>query len=255
MKYTQLVVNGCSYMETYAMGNGHVDLAKDIGIKKSISLALGGSANSRIIRTTLKHSYITDQPTFYVLGLTFVNRQEIPILKFPPGEDEENTFEGRWTNPQNQKFSTQWEEFWTEKDTEKFVDVRLKSEIYSLPDRTEDLMYRLLSMINDLNYRGHQVLIFNQADLSLVSNSNKGRTPFLTNKRLSLLSSKVNIIHGLSWLAIPWQHGQGVPVSEDRNFNPKYPPPAENIRHRCQGHHQKLNEYLINYVQEHKILE
>jgi len=240
-------------METYAAGFGHMDLAKGLGIKDSISLALGGSANSRIIRTTLKDSYLTKTPTLYVLGMTFVSRQEVPILKYSSGETEETSFEGRWTNPQNQQFNNRWEDFWTEKDTDRFVDIRLKSELYSLVDRTEDLMYRFLSLINDLNSRGHRAVIYNQADVSLTNNTNNGRA-VLSNQRLHLLKSVSNIVHGLSWLAIPWQHEQGVPYDQGGSFNPKYPPPDENIRHRSVGHHQKLNEYLINYIQEHKIL-
>jgi len=65
MKYQQLVVNGCSYMESYASGFGHQELAERLSIPQAISLAIGGSANSRIIRTTLKHSYITLQPTLF----------------------------------------------------------------------------------------------------------------------------------------------------------------------------------------------
>ena len=51
----QVVVNGCSYMETYALGNGHIDLAQRIKINKKLgtpiaaSLAIGGSTNSRIL--------------------------------------------------------------------------------------------------------------------------------------------------------------------------------------------------------------
>ena len=59
-------------MEAYARGNGHLDLANRLGIPKAQSLAIGGSANTRIMRTVLKHSYCTDEPTFYVLGMTFL---------------------------------------------------------------------------------------------------------------------------------------------------------------------------------------
>ena len=97
-----LVVNGCSYAQVYANGNGHIDLARRLGIvghhniPQAVSLGIGGSANSRILRTTLKHSYITQVPTLYVLGLTFISRLELPIC------NPDNEFEGRWANPQNQ---------------------------------------------------------------------------------------------------------------------------------------------------------
>ena len=85
----QLVVNGCSYTHTYASGNGHEDLAQRLGMANAHSIAVSGSANSRILRTTLKHSY-TAPPTLYVLGMTFLSRLEIPIC------EPENEFEGRF---------------------------------------------------------------------------------------------------------------------------------------------------------------
>ena len=97
-----LVVNGCSYMYSYAAGKGHVDLSKRLAISNSDSLAISGSANSRILRTTLKHSY-NAPPTLYVLGMTFLSRLEIPIC------EPENDFEGRWVNPQNQEFKYRWQ--------------------------------------------------------------------------------------------------------------------------------------------------
>ena len=256
MKYSQLVVNGCSYMESYANGGGVRDLAKTLGIGEYSSLAIGGSANSRILRTTLKHSYSTDKPTFYVLGMTFVSRAEIPILKYTPDEMEDSSFEGRWTNPQNQKFSARWEHFWTERDTEKFVDIRLKAELYSLLDRTEDLMYQMLAAISDLSSRGHAVLLYQQADSSILL----PRYPdqpyrFIDSARLKLLSSKSNIVNGFEWQAIQWQHQQGVPELAGGNWKSIYGDAAPEIRHRALGHHHQLNEYLINYIKEHKILE
>ncbi len=58
-------------MHSYALGNGHQDLAQRLGIAQAASIAVSGSANSRILRTTLKHSY-TAPPTLYVLGMTFL---------------------------------------------------------------------------------------------------------------------------------------------------------------------------------------
>jgi hypothetical protein len=155
-----LVVNGCSYMETYVGGSGHIDLATRLNIAHSHSLALGGSANSRIIRTTLKHSYIVEQPTLYVLGMTFVSRREIPILNPVDGQE----FEGMWTNPQNQDFESQWQAHWSRADTDLYVKLKLKWEWMSVADRIEDLMYRIVSMGHDLIGRGHRVLVFQQAD-------------------------------------------------------------------------------------------
>ena len=238
MKYKSLVVNGCSYMHRYAAGLGHADLANQLGINSVRSIAVSGSANSRILRTTLKHSYATTVPTFYVLGMTFVSRLELPIC------EEETSFEGRWTNPQNQEFKSRWQLHWTDQDSKQFVETKLKSEIHSIVDRTEDLMYRMLSTVNDLKSRGHTVLMYQQADNLYQEH--------LHDPKFSLLNSCAEIVHGFGWRATAYQHEQGVPAT-------KYPPGSQyvppDMTHPEQGHHEILNTYLTNYINEHKILQ
>jgi hypothetical protein len=238
MKYKSLVVNGCSYMHKYAAGLGHVDLANQLGINSVQNIAVSGSANSRILRTTLKHSYATTVPTFYVLGMTFVSRLELPIC------EEENSFEGRWCNPQNQEFKSRWQPHWSEQDCEQFVETKLKSEIYSIVDRTEDLMYRMLSTVNDLKSRGHAVLMYQQADNLYQEH--------LHDPKLSLLNSCAEIVHGFEWRATAYQHEQGVPGTKYPPGSPYVPP---DMTHPEQGQHHVLNAYLTNYINEHKILQ
>ena len=237
-----LVVNGCSYTESYADGNGHVDLARRLGIvghhniPQAVSLAIGGSANSRILRTTLKHSYITQVPTLYVLGLTFVSRLELPICH------PLNEFEGAWCNPQNQEFESRWQHHWTAQDSDQFVEIKLKSEVYSILDRTEDLMYRTISAITDIQSRGHRVLVFQQADNLYQEH--------LSNSRLKFFQ-RPEIIEGFAWRAVAWQHAQGV-APKRYPAGSRYVPP--DMTHPESGQHQLINEYLTNYIQEHKIL-
>jgi hypothetical protein len=233
-----LVVNGCSYMEAYAEGLGPADLASRLGIPTSGTLALGGSANTRIIRTTLKHSYQTDRPTLYVLGMAFLSRLEIPIL------ENQTEFEGRWTNPQNQKFVEHWQYGWTQAETEQFVDIKLKSEVYSILDRTEDLMYKIVSMISDLKQRGHRVLVYQQAD-DLYQQ-------YLDNPRLQLFKNTPEIVNGYEWRAIVWQHNLGVP-KKPRVDKPPHQIPEE-IRHAHPDHYHKLNEFLVDYIRTNSIL-
>jgi len=241
----RLVVNGCSYMETYSRGGGHRDLADRLGIAQAETLAIGGSANSRIIRTTLKHSYQTAEPTLYVMGLTFVSRSEIPICTV----DNENTsFEGRWINPQNQEFSDRWEHFWNRGLSEQFVKLKLMTEMYSLMDRSEDLMYQVLSAIANIQSRGHKVLVYQQADDSYHG--------YLSTPRLNAFQTSKNIIDGFRWCAIMYQHARGVPCSEPArvaNFiGPQGVP--ENIQHRAPGKHHVLNEFLVDYVRRNNII-
>jgi hypothetical protein len=232
------VVNGCSYMEVYAQGNGQADLAQRLGIATSESLAIGGSANTRIIRTTLKHSYQTTQPTLYVLGMTFLSRLELPIL------ENQNEFEGRWTNPQNQQFVKDWQYEWGQAETDQFVDIKLKSEIYSILDRTEDLMYKILTMISDLHARGHRVLVYQQAD-SLYQE-------YLDHPRLQLFESAPSIVNGYRWRAVPWQLENGV-SAVNYGSNPKYIVPKD-ICHPMPGQHQKLNGFLVDYIARNSLL-
>lgn len=230
-----LVVNGCSYMESYAVGQGHVDLARHLELDCPVSLAIGGSANSRILRTTLKHSY-TAPPTLYVLGMTFLSRLEIPIC------EPENNFEGRWVNPQNQEFRRRWQHDWTQADSNQFVETKLKSEVFSILDRIEDLMYRMLSTVADLKSRGHRVLMFQQADNLYQS--------YLDDPRLALFNQP-EIVGKFGWRASAWQAEQGV---RPKDYGPGAPYVPPDMTHAAIGHHQMLNEYLTNYIQERKLL-
>ena len=240
----QLVVNGCSYMETYAFGGGHIDLAERLNIRtptgavNAVSLAIGGSANSRILRTAHKHSYNPGYNTLYVLGMTFVSRLEIPIL------DDRDTFEGRWTNPQNQQFQNRWMRHWNSKDTEQYVELKLKYEGESILDRTEDLMYRILATVDSIKMRGHRVLVFQQSD-NLYQE-------VLSNSRFKPMRNRPDIIDRLAWRAVSWQHEQGVQPTIYAPGHPYVPP---EMVHPAPGHHHKLNEFLTDYIQEHKILQ
>lgn len=239
MKYQQLVVNGCSYMEAYARGQGHQHLAESLDIPLATSLAIAGSANNRILRTTLKHSYFTTVPTFYVLGMTFLSRDELPILK------PTNSFEGKWTNPQNQDFEAHWEPPWCRADTDVYIELKLKWEHFSVLDRLEDLQYRMLATVNDLSSRGHAVLIYNQAD-SFGSH-------IVKNVKCKWLSACANIVDGFAWSAIPWQHSQNVPLTKYASHNNHTVPPE--MAHREIGFHQALNSFLTKYIEQHKILQ
>jgi hypothetical protein len=166
--------------------------------------------------------------------MTFLSRLEIPIL------ENQSDFEGRWTNPQNQQFKQHWQYGWTNQETQQFVDIKLKSEIYSILDRIEDLMYRMLSTVSDLHSRGHQVLMYQQAD-GLYQD-------LLEHPRLKLFKTVTNIVDGYAWRAVPWQLTHGVPPE------PGNTAPIE-IRHPAAGYHHKLNEFLVDYMTEQGILQ
>jgi len=223
-------------MHSYALGNGHQDLAQRLGIAQAASIAVSGSANGRILRTTLKHSY-SASPTLYVLGMTFLSRLEIPIC------EPENDFEGRWVNPQNQEFAHRWQLGWNKTHLEKWIDLKLRWESNSVLDRTEDLMYQLLSLIESLHNRSHRVLIYQQAD-NLYQE-------FLHDPRLKFFN-RLEFIDGYKWRAVPWQHQQGILPTL---YFPPQPDVPRELVHPKPGSHDILNAFLTNYIQEYKILQ
>ena len=226
-------------MEMYAVGKGHVDLAQQLNIPAAASLAIGGSANSRIIRSTLKHSYQATVPTFYLLGMTFLSRLELPILF----EDPSREFEGVWTNPQNQQFRSQWVPHWTDRDTKQWVGLKLKSELCSIVDRLEDLMYRMLSLQASLESRGHRVLMYQQADNIYQE--------FLEDSRFELFKNNVGIKDGFVWRSIAWQHEHKVAATVYPEGNQHVPP---DMTHPMAGHHLMINTHLTQYINDAKIL-
>jgi hypothetical protein len=241
--YHQLIVNGDSYMAAYAEGLGHNDLAQTLGIESARSLAIGGSANSRLIRTTLKHSYSITKPTFYVLGVGFISRWEVPIME--PSRDvlHDNTFEGRWTNPQNQDYADRWQYRWTEKETRQLIELKLMSDMFSILDRMEDLMYNLLSLSESLHSRGHKVLMYQQADNIYQE--------FLNHPRLKLLKNNPVFVDGLEWRAVPWQLKNGVPPMA---YGTEIYQVPDDLRHPQPGCHAPLNNFLVDYIKKYQII-
>lgn len=234
-----LAVNGDSYMEVYASGGGHIDLGQQLGIEKCHSMAIGGSANSRLIRTTLKHSYQTNRPTLYVLGIGFISRWEVAILDADP-----DSFEGRWTNPQNQDYRDRWQREWGPKETEQLVRLKLNADMYSILDRLEDLMYNLLSLVQSLHVRGHRIIMYNQAD--------KIYQEHLEHARVAMFKNNPVFIDGLKWRAVPWQLDNGVPPTQYAMTIYHVP---DDLKHPQSGHHGLLNSFLVDYIKTHGIMQ
>jgi len=232
---TRLVTNGCSYITMHGNGGGHIDLATRLNLKNSKSLAIPGCCNSRIIRTTLKDSYLTKEKTLYVIGLTFLDRGELPI------NAEKDPFEGRWINTQNFQGQNDFKytPLWTKSSSIRYMDLEHKIKMSSAEDRLEHLMYSLLGMISDLLCKGHQVLVFRQPeDLHDCDLDSAAFAP---------LKHCVNIIDGLKWAAIPWQLDNGAQFSPD---DAAHPP---GVRHVLPGEHGLLNKFLVEYINKHAL--
>ncbi len=223
-------------MYAYSNGNGHVDLARELDISTAQSLAIPGSCNSRIIRTTLKDSYITDQPTLYVVGLSFLHRNEMPV-----GLEQE--FEGRWLSFQNAINPEKIDQyFWTDKDSCRLVDCFSRISPHVIKDRLEQLMFNLLTMISDLEKRNHRVIVFRQppeayADVSM-----------LDDERFTFLKNCVSIIDGLNWSSLEFLATKSIQYTPSDSHLPT------NIRHPLPGEHTYLNTFLVEYIKKHNLL-
>jgi len=226
-------------MQHYAKGNGHGDLAAQLGIQLYHSLAGPGSCNNRIIRTTLRDSFVNTKPTLYVIGLTFLSRYELPVNL------DRTELDGKWLS-----FTTQGsinppgaiiDPCVSKKDLDLYRDIWLRINLASVDEWAEDLQYRLLSMCDSLHSRGHGCIVFNTADSVL--------DYVLDQPEFFPLKSRGEIIHGLKWKSIPWQFDQGA----------TWPPEDEhhdrNSRHVDVGQHQWLNQYLTNHIQVNKIVQ
>ena len=232
----RLVVNGCSYMNYYAKGNGHIDLAEKLKIHEVESLAMNGSCNARIIRSTLRDCYTTKQPTLYVIGLTFFHRFELSIRTGDPEPD------GKWVsfNGIGSSMFHDYEENITKKDLDTYE--KLQAKFTQCKDNGLDLQWRLLSLIDTLHYNGHRAVIFNTAE--------HGVDYWLVdNPKFDPIRNRKEIIDGLLWRSIPWQLDQGArwPAEDE-----EYP---WDCRHVIPGDHKWLNEFLLNYINSNNILD
>ena len=227
-------------MKYYAEGNGHIDLSNALGIATAESLAVNGSCNSRIIRTTLRDCFTTKEPTLYIIGTTFLTRYELPALL---GQSE---VDGKWvsfsgvgtgTSMTTKKFDS----YFTQQNLSNFSELYEKFTTLGLPDIAEDFMFSVLSLIYTLHHRGHKILLFNTAEHTVEY--------FIDEDNFDLFRQHNEIVGGFKWRSIPWQFEQGA----------TYPPKDEqypaDCRHVTPGDHRWLNDFLTKYIQEHKILQ
>ena len=239
----QLVVNGCSYNEVWASNKGPAELAKSLGLSSATSIALGGSSNSRILRTTIKHSYSNPIKSLYAVGLTFLNRWELPVAE----ATADRVFEGRWINPQSQQYAgIQFIHGWTSEDTETFKNLQFKASAFSEHEILEDLMYRCAAVASDLTRRGHKVIFWNNCEENVYWAMKEDPD------RFQLLNNKSLFVDSLVWAAIPWQHKQGAIPSQ---YEPGATPPPDHLKHILPEDYKHLNGYLTQWIKDNKILQ
>lgn len=231
----RLCINGCSYMNYYHQGGGTSDLAARLQMTNHLSLSKNSVCNNRILRTTLRDIYSTNVPTFYVLGMTFTNRYELTLLEQPSDD-------GCWVSCNGHILTGVSKEYKAEA-TVSNINNFAKSYVSLMngKDLLEDLMYRLMCLIDAAQNKSHKILIFNTAEHSV--------DYYINETKFDLFRQRKEIINGFNWRSIPWQFEQGAsyPI-EDEQY------PAD-CRHVTPGEHHWLNEFLTNYISEYKILE
>lgn len=232
---SRLVVNGCSYMNYYARGQGHQDLADRLGIEQCVNLAKNSVCNQRILRTTCQDLYAAQSPTLYVIGITMLSRFELPIVSQPDSVD------GHWKSFNGFPVTCQDPAWYPEAQADlltQYTDLYLR--FFNARDCLEDLMYQIMNLISTAHARGHRVLIFNTAEHSVHY--------WIQQPQFDLLRSTPVIIDGLTWSSIVWQFEQGA----------GYPPEDEcypwDCRHVAPGDHAHLNDFLVDYIHTHRIL-
>ena len=232
MKAQKLVSIGCGYMVGYGHGKGHTDLAEKLNIKTAYDFSISDASNDRLIRVIQQHSLTEPTPTFYVFGITFLGRWDLPLNK------DLHSNCGRWVSFQNSNsikdltnFSISQDEF------NNLLVLKTKIEQFSIEDRLLDLALKLRSLVDSLTIRGHDCVIFNTAEDLIL--------PFLSTVKSILDVSQ--IVKNLEWLSVPYQFDCGVNASiYDKNNDV----PAHH-KHPNPGEHSVLNSYLVDYINKH----
>jgi hypothetical protein len=162
-----VLLNGCSFMDNYHYSRYFDQL---LGAK-TVNIARAGSSNRRIIRTTV--DYIEQNPVdLAVLGLTFYDRQESPLVQRADP----------WVSYNSQGMQAQFasaNDFGNtveHKLVDDYVRSRYKFDINQ--HYIEQLYLDLKLFAAYLRERNIKFLIFNTCDTHLYENLGPGFVPF-----------------------------------------------------------------------------
>jgi hypothetical protein len=138
---------------------------------RTVNIARAGSSNRRIIRTTVE--YIEHNPVdLVILGLTFYDRQESPLV------DRADT----WVSYNSQGMQAQFasSEDFANTVEHKMIDDYVKSRYrFDInPHYIEQLYLDLRMLASYLRERGIKFCIFNTCDTHLYESLGKGFVPF-----------------------------------------------------------------------------
>ncbi len=241
MEINRLVINGCSYLVQYVRGGGHYDLAEQLLPPNSevVSLCMAGGSNSRIVRTTLEDCYNSTIPTLYVIGVTFMHRFELPILKVDHKQEKYIGFTDNFKHPTTYK---PFNDGVTINDVKKFNELQLKFNISAEREMIINLVYSLTSLVDSIVRSGHSVVVFNTGEIAFKR--------YETCNAIQYVSRYKQIVKKLHWYSNEYQfcHGARVdPQDISRNM--------ELIcKHVAEGEHSILNNFLTHYIKNNDLL-
>lgn len=236
----RLFVNGCSYMNLYAQGNGHTELASLLGIKHATTIAKPGQCNDRIIRTTIQDMYGADQKTLYVLGLTFLMRFDLPLNQHC---DE---IDGHWITLHEDLIPRQKNLWFPNIEQNQLLTYLHLHHRWILTHENmcrsvvKDLVGRLATLVAAARSLGHRMLIFRTVESPVWTG--------LQDQDLKIFVTGPEMIDDLIWCSIPWQISQGAKWPDDDAAVPK------DFRHVQPGDHGFLNSFLSDYVHRSGLL-
>jgi hypothetical protein len=235
VKMQRLVVAGCSYINYYAEGDGHQDLAQQLSIPQAVSLAKNSVCNQRILRVLAQDLYTAQEPTFYIMGLTFLSRFELAI------KAESDGIDGYWQSFNSHSVACQDPKWYQEVQAQDLDTLsKLHGRFFNARHFMQDLMYRLLTLRDAAHQRGHRLLVFNTAE--------HGLQYWIHEPQFEPLRASSVFVAGLAWSSIAWQFEQGA----------TWPPEDEqypwDCRHVAPGDHAHLNRFLVDYIHSHSIL-
>ena len=237
----RLFVNGCSYMNLYAQGNGHIELASLLGIKESTTIAKPGQCNDRIIRTTIQDMYCTNQKTLYVLGLTFLMRFDLPLNQHC------DVIDGHWITLHEDLIPKQKNLWFPNIEQNQLLPYLHLHHRWILTHENmcrsvvKDLIGRLATLVAAARSLGHRMLIFRTVESPVWIG--------LQDQDLKIFTARPEMIQDLAWCSIPWQIKQGA-KSPDSDANI-----PRDFRHILPGEHRFLNDFLFDYIKCNEILK
>jgi hypothetical protein len=232
----KLLLNGCSFSANYGVA---AKLGSDLGYDEFVNLAIGGSSNRRIIRTTveyLEHNTVD----FVLLGLTFWERQEGAFLKTQPHKDNWMSYnpmglQGLFAPPDTEFVFDN-----TRSSIEKYILERYRYDLNLM--YLDQLMCDLVMFTAYLEQRNIKYLIFNTCELEYTNYFTNFNSTYQKaidqNKRIVPLDKFVSNVYL---------------YEKDARYAPNEAQWSPNAIHYNSEEYRHINDYLLNYIRENRL--